>query len=50
MRDDIFQLFEDAAHWNRINPDCEPINPDPDGKLGSILKNISQMLHRAGVY
>ncbi len=30
---EIEQLLADTAHWNRLHPDQEPIDIDPDGKL-----------------
>lgn len=26
-------IFSDCADWNRLHPNEEPINPDPDGEL-----------------
>lgn len=33
IKAEIEQIFVDASHWNRIHPDEEPIDPDPDGKM-----------------
>lgn len=46
MCDEIKQIFLDAQHWNNIHPDEEPINPDPDGKLGRMLKGLENFLRR----
>lgn len=40
MRENIQLAFNDAAHWNRLHPDEEPINPDPDGKLREMADQI----------
>jgi hypothetical protein len=44
LRVEIQQIFDDAAHWNRINPNQENINPDPDGELRAIAEGIDAML------
>lgn len=30
---EIRQIFLDAEHWNRLHPEEEPIDPDPDDVL-----------------
>lgn len=44
MCDEIGQIFLDAQHWNNIHPDEEPINPDPDGMLTRMLKDLEHFL------
>ena len=41
---EIEQLFADTEHWNRTHPDEEPIDPDPDGKLGGMLNSLTSTL------
>jgi hypothetical protein len=33
MAQEIQQIFDDQAHWNRMNPDEPPIDVDQDGLL-----------------
>lgn len=30
---EIDQIHVDVAYWNRMHPDEEPLDPDPDGSL-----------------
>ena len=48
MRAEIQQLFDDAAHWNRVHAPWKgkPIDPDPDGQLRRIADGIDRMLAR----
>jgi hypothetical protein len=48
MRAEIQQLFDDAAHWNRVHVPWkgQPIEPDPDGRLRRIADGIDRMLAR----
>lgn len=48
LRGSIQQLFDDAAHWNRVHVPWKgaPIDPDPDGKLASIAAGIDRMLEK----
>lgn len=44
LRGEIEQMFIDAAHWNSINPDKPPVDPDPDGKMRQIADGLDKML------
>lgn len=48
IRSDIEQVFIDVEYWNRIHPEHDPIDPDPDGQLGRWAKAIDEMLAREG--
>lgn len=34
----VDQLFADTAHWNRVHPDEEQIDPDPDGEMAAVKR------------
>lgn len=44
IKSEIEQLFLDVEHWNTINPDEKPIDPDPDGKLLALLGTVNKIL------
>lgn len=44
LRQDIDDIFSDAEHWNRIHPNEEPIDPDPDGLMGKIAAALDTAL------
>lgn len=44
MRGEIEKIFIDAAHWSRLHPDEEPIDPDPDGELRRIADALDVAL------
>jgi hypothetical protein len=46
IRGEIAQLFSDTEHWNSINPDKEPVDPDPDGTLKRMAAGIDKGLKR----
>lgn len=50
LRAEIDQIFTDVASWNdnsKARKDgCEPIDPDPDGKLRKLADGIDEMLAR----
>lgn len=46
LRQDIAAIFDDAEHWNRLHPDEEPIDPDPDGLLARIAAALDASLAR----
>ena len=37
-------MFNTAEHWNRMNPNGEPIDPDPDGMLRQSADDIDALL------
>jgi hypothetical protein len=41
MKAETEQIFIDTDHWNRVHPDEEPIDPDPDGRLNRMLASIN---------
>ena len=43
---EIEQMFSDAQHWNRVNWDKDPIDPDPDGALGNLRRELELTLVR----
>jgi len=44
LRADVQQAFDDAAQWNHIHPQEQPIDPDPDGQLARIRDGLDRML------
>ena len=44
LRSEIESIFTDAAHWNRINSDKEPIDPDPSGDLRASIESLDALL------
>lgn len=40
----ISALRADAAHWNSINPDEEPIEVDPDGALAKLETKLTAFI------
>lgn len=38
------QLFADTAHWNRLHPDEQLIDPDPDGEMAAVKRYAEAML------
>ena len=44
LREEIRAIFADAAHWNRIHPDEEPIDPDPDDTLQRLAEECDAYL------
>lgn len=46
LKAEVDQVFIDAEHWSRINPEQEPLNPDPDGSLAIIRANLARSLMR----
>lgn len=44
LRQDIAAIFDDAAYWNRVHPDEEPIDPDPDGLMARIATALDASL------
>jgi hypothetical protein len=38
---EIRQIFLDAEHWNRLHPDEEPLDPDPQGELRALLLRLT---------
>lgn len=45
---EVEQIRVDAEHWNRLHPDEEPINPDPDGELDAVYAFASRVLQEVG--
>jgi hypothetical protein len=46
LKREIEQQFNDCAHWNRLHPKEEPIDPDPDGSLASCLAYCDGIFER----
>ena len=48
LRQEIAQIFIDAAHWNECvrKPDEQPIDPDPDGELRRIAAGYDFAIKR----
>lgn len=48
IRGEIAQIFADAAHWNTCmrKPDEPPLDPDRDGLLARIAKDLDAFLKR----
>jgi hypothetical protein len=44
VRDGMQSIIDDCAHWNRIHPDQEPIDGDPDGRMQRTIAAINEML------
>lgn len=44
VRAEIEDIFLTCAHWNRINPDEEPIDCDPDGGLRRLADLLDAQL------
>lgn len=44
IRADIASIFDDADHWNRVNPSHAPIDPDPNGELRRIAVALDRTL------
>jgi hypothetical protein len=40
----VDQLFADTAHWNRLHPEEEPIEADPDGEMAAIKRYAEAMI------
>jgi hypothetical protein len=40
----VDQLFSDAARWNRLHPNEEPIDPDPDGEMAAVKRYAQAMI------
>lgn len=40
----VDQLFADCAHWNRLHPDEEPIDADPDGEMAAVKAYAQAMI------
>ena len=43
LRAEILQVFADAEHWNRVHPDDEQIDADPDGEFAALLQRLQGM-------
>lgn len=43
IRDEIEQIFLDAASWNENHPREEPIDPDPKGELRRIHDTLDAL-------
>lgn len=43
-RAEVEQIFIDVEHWNRIHPDEEPLDPDPDGTMRRIADAYDKAL------
>ena len=41
MASEIRSLFADVEHWNTLNPDEMPIDPDPEGELTRLLADLN---------
>ena len=44
LRAEIAQAFYDAERWNKLHPQEEAINPDPDGELKRLAEGLDAML------
>lgn len=40
----VDQIYIDAAHWNRLHPDEQPIDPDPDGEMAAVKRYAQAMI------
>jgi len=40
----VDQMFADVAHWNRLHPEEEPIDPDPDGEMAAVKRYAEAMI------
>lgn len=51
LRESIKEYFRDIEHWNTSvrRSDEEPIDPDPDGKLKTMLKSLDDGLRQERV-
>lgn len=47
IKAEVEQIFRDAAYWNQYvrAPDQEPIDPDPDGALLSLIAYCDGILN-----
>lgn len=43
---ELFQLEQDAAHWNRLHPAEMPIEWDPEGKLVQLRGACQEIIDR----
>ena len=50
QRDEILQLFADAAHWNESHTRFEHIDPDPAGELERMLIGLEVCIENEGAY
>lgn len=44
----IDALFVDCARWNRLHPNEESIEADPDGTMVRMRASLADFLHREG--
>jgi hypothetical protein len=44
MVNEVEQLFIDMRYWSELHPEEEPIDPDPDGRLGRIKRAMESLL------
>lgn len=42
LRAEIEVIFTTCDHWNRLHPDEEPVDPDPDGSLRRIAEALDR--------
>ena len=42
--ENVDELFADTAHWNRLHPEEEPIDPDPDGEMAAVRRYAEAMI------
>lgn len=40
----VEQIFADVARWNRLHPDEQPIDPDPDGEMAAVKRYAEAMI------
>jgi hypothetical protein len=40
----VDELFADIAHWNRVHPQEEQIDPDPDGEMAAVKRYAQAMI------